>query len=130
MRQVSLALLLLVSTLILSACASSATPDAAPLPAFTTVNLITNPDPARVGDVELRFTVTDAKGQPVTGADFDVFADHTDMSGMTMHGKATEQGNGLYSITANFSMSGNWKLSVTVIKDNLDYKQDIQLKIQ
>lgn len=125
-----LATVFLLITLILTACTASGAP-ASPLPpASVTVNLVTNPDPAKVGDVELRFTVTDAKGQPVTGADFDVFADHTDMSGMTMHGKATEQGNGQYSITANFSMAGNWKLSIAVKKDGLDHKQDIELKVR
>jgi hypothetical protein len=125
-----LATVFLLITSILTACTASGAP-ASPLPpASVTVNLVTNPDPAKVGDVELRFTVTDAKGQPVTGADFDVFADHTDMSGMTMHGKATEQGNGQYSITANFSMAGSWKLSIAVKKDGLDHKQDIELKVR
>lgn len=121
---------LVFATLLLAACADSK-PSATTLPlASTTISLVTNPNPAKVGDVVLRFSVVDATGEPVTGADFDVFADHTDMSGMTMHGTATEQGNGMYSITANFSMAGNWKLSVEVKKDNLDHKQDIALKIQ
>lgn len=125
-----LARVLLLITLVLTACTGSGTPTSPPSPASVTVNLVTNPDPAKVGDVELRFTVTDAEGQPVTNADFDVFADHTDMRGMTMHGKATEQGNGQYSITADFSMAGNWKLSIAVKKEGLDHKQDIELKIQ
>ena len=114
----------------LAACAGSSPQDPQSELASATISLVTNPNPAKAGDVELRFTVTDEKGQPLTGADFDVFADHTDMSGMTMHGKATEQGNGVYAITANFSMSGNWKLSVEVKKGDFDYKQDIELKIQ
>jgi hypothetical protein len=83
-----------------------------------------------MGDVELLFTVVDEKGQTVTGADFDVIADHIEMSGMTMHGKATDQSNGNYAIKTNFSMSGMWKLSVQVKKDALDYKQDIDLEIK
>lgn len=131
MRKFCLAFLLIMTTL-LAACAGAAPTlqDAQSGPAPATISLATNPNPAKVGDVELRFSVTDEKGQPLTGADFDVFADHTDMSEMTMHGKAIEQGNGLYAITANFSMAGNWKLSVEVKKAGLDYKQDIELKVQ
>jgi hypothetical protein len=130
MRKLSLSLLLF-SLLLLAACGgNNSQATVQPVPASTNISLATNPNPARVGDVELRFTVTDASDQPVTGASFDVFADHTDMSGMTMHGTATEQGNGVYSITANFSMTGNWKLSIEVKKDDLSHKQDIQLKVQ
>jgi len=128
--RISFLVLLLFIFPFLAACADAGSQDPQSEPASATISLVTNPNPAKVGDVELRFSVTDAKGQPLTGADFDVFADHTDMSGMTMHGKATEQGNGVYSITANFGMSGNWKLSVEVKKGDLDYKQDIELKIQ
>ena len=130
MRKLFLSLLLFIP-LSLAACGGNNSPATAqPVPASTNISLATNPNPARVGDVELRFTVTDPSGQPVSGASFDVFADHTDMSGMTMHGTATEQGNGVYSITANFSMPGNWKLSIEVKKGDLSQKQDIQLKVQ
>lgn len=122
--------LLLAGALFLAGCAGSNAQAEPATPRQATIDLVTNPDPARVGNVELRFTVTDSQGQPLTAADFDVFADHTDMSGMTMHGKATEQGNGLYSITANFSMAGNWKLSVGVKTESLEQKQDFELKIE
>ena len=123
-------ILLLIIPLLLAACASAKPQVAPPTPTPVTISLASNPNPAKVGEVELRFTVTDAKGQPVTGADFDVIADHTDMNGMTMHGKANEQGSGTYAITANFSMAGNWKLTVEVKKDSLGHKQDIELIVQ
>jgi hypothetical protein len=52
------------------------------------------------------------------------------MAGMTMGGAATAQGAGKYAITADFSMSGNWVLTVYVRKDALEYKQDIPLVLQ
>jgi hypothetical protein len=53
------------------------------------------------------------------------------MTGMGMSGAATDQGGGRYSINANFSMTGNWKVTVYVRNDQgLDYKKDIELKIQ
>ena len=96
------------------------------------VNIIvgTNPNPAVKGDIELVFTITDVDGNPIEDAQVDVSADHTDMTGMTMNGAATDQGGGKYAINADFSMSGNWKLTVYVRKDGLDYKEDIDFKIQ
>jgi hypothetical protein len=92
--------------------------------------MVTNPSPATPGSITIQFTVTNSQGQPITGADFDVIADHKDMSGMIMHGKATEQEPGVYAITADFSMSGNWVLTVQVKNESLDYKQDIALTIK
>lgn len=118
---------------VLAACGGSAEP-AAPADSNSTgeVNIAveTSPNPAAMGDVELIMTITDAQGNPIEGATVDVEVDHTDMTGMSMSGIATDQGGGRYSINANFSMSGNWKLTVYVRKDGLDYQEDIDLKIQ
>ena len=131
MRKLIFILLVAGLSLLLAACGSAVQPtEALSTTALVTITLVTNPASPMIGDITLQFTVVDDKGQPVTGADFDVFADHTDMSGMTMQGKATEQSDGVYAITANFSMSGNWKLTLQVKKDTLDYKQDISLKIK
>lgn len=92
--------------------------------------LETDPSPPTMGDVELIILVTDAQGNPLEGAKVDVGADHTDMSGMGMHGPASEQGDGRYAIKANFSMTGNWKITVYVRQGDLDIKQDIPIVIQ
>jgi hypothetical protein len=52
------------------------------------------------------------------------------MAGMGMSGLATEQGGGKYSIKANFSDPGDWKLTIYVRKDALDYKEEFDLAIQ
>jgi hypothetical protein len=118
---------------VLAACGGSAQP-AAPVESGSSndvnIQVETNPNPAMMGDMELILTITDGEGNPIEGARVDVSADHIDMTGMTMSGPATDQSGGRYAITANFSMSGNWKLTVYVRKDGLDYKEDIQLKIQ
>ena len=130
MRSIHFIGLILGVSIFLAACGSSetATPGSTTVPA--TITMKTEPNPPMMGDVELVFTVVDDKGQPVSGADFDVIADHKDMSGMTMHGKATDQGGGKYAILTNFSMAGNWMLTVQVRKDALDFKQDIDLEIK
>lgn len=115
---------------ILTACsgAGSAAPTQVREPVALTLQ--TNPDPAAVGQVQLTFTALDDKGQPIAGADFDVIADHTEMGGMTLHGKATDQGNGNYAITTDFSMAGKWKVSSQVKTDAVDYQKDFELQVQ
>lgn len=91
--------------------------------------LETNPNPPVAGKIEVILKLQDQQGQPLTGATVDVSADHTDMTGMTMSGPATEQEEGKYAITADFSMSGTWKITVYVRKEGLDVKKDFELKI-
>jgi len=123
--------LLVVLSVLLAACGGEATPPAETSAKPVNIKVESNPSPAGVGDAELIFTLTDAKGSPIEGARVDVSADHTDMTGMGMSGAATDQGAGRYSINANFSMTGNWKLTVYVRNDaGLDYKEDIEFKVQ
>ena len=117
-------------TLLLAACSSagSAAPAQATIPVTMTMNVL--PDPPVVGDVLLYFNVVDDKDQPVTGAEVIVMANHSEMSGMTMQGNATDQGKGIYAITTNFSMAGRWIITVQIKNEIIDYKEDISLIIQ
>ena len=131
MRKFIFVSLLVSLSVLLAACGSAAT-----TPAETTsskqvnIKVETNPTPAMKGDMELMLTITDANGIPIEGAKVDVAADHPAMAGMGMSGQATEQGGGKYSIKANFSDSGDWKLSIYVRKGELDYKEEIELPVQ
>lgn len=129
MRKIFLISLLVVSSALLSACAGAATSTQASTKPID-VKVESNPNPVTTGDAELMFTITDANGNPLEGATVDVSADHTGHSGMSMSGVATEQGDGKYAINANFNMSGNWKMTVYVRKEGLDYKEDIELEVQ
>ncbi len=122
--------MLVLMSVLLAACDGAATPAATTPAKPVNIKVETHPNPARTGNVEVIFTITDSSGNPVEGAKVDVSADHTDMSGMSMSGLASDQGGGRYSINANFSMSGNWKLKVYVQKEGLDYSEEIDLKIQ
>ncbi len=117
-------------TLLLTACSSagSAAPAQATTPVTMTMNVL--PDPPVVGDVLLYFNVVDDQGQPVTGAEVNVMADHTEMSGMTMQGNATDQGKGIYAITTNFSMAGQWKITVQVKTSAIDHSEDFNVEIR
>lgn len=125
--------MLVLASVLLSACGGASTPVASNDGASSqqvNISVSTNPSPAMMGDMELVLMITGGDGNPIEGATVDVSADHTDMSGMTMGGAATDQGGGKYAVNANFSMSGNWKLTVYVRKDGLDYKEDIDFKVQ
>lgn len=128
-KTIFISVLVIVSTL-LAACGGSATPANTTSSKPVNIEVETNPAPAAMGDVELIFTITDTNGTPLEGATVDVSAEHTGMSGMDMSGVATDQGGGRYSIRPNFSMSGDWKLTVYVRKDGLDYKEEIELPVQ
>jgi hypothetical protein len=132
MRKIILVSLLAGLAILLSACGGSTSMSMQETSSAKDVNITvaSNPSPAAMGDVELLLTVTDKAGNPIEGADVDVAADHTDMSGMGMSGLATDQGGGKYSIKANFDESGNWMLTVKVTKDSLNYKEDIEFKVQ
>lgn len=129
MRKIIIIGVLVLSTL-LAACSSAATPVETTSSKPVNIKVETSPTPAVMGDMEVVLTITDADGKPIEGATVDVSAKHTDMSGMDMGGTATDQGSGRYSISANFSMSGNWKLTVYVRKAGLDYKEEIDLPVQ
>ena len=133
MRKLFFISMFVLASVLLSACGGASTPAAGNDGASSqqvNIAVSTNPSPAMMGDMELVLMITDGDGNPIEGATVDVSADHTDMTGMGMSGLATEQGGGKYAINANFSMSGNWKLTVYVRKDGLDYKEDIEFKIQ
>lgn len=115
---------------LLVACSSGATPEDSASAKPVNIQVESDPNPAMMGDATLTLVITDENGNPIEGARVDVSVDHTDMTGMGMSGPATDQGEGKYAINADFSMSGNWKMTVYVRKDSLDYKEDIELTVQ
>jgi len=130
MRKIVFVSLLVTLAVLLAACGSSAPMQETTSSKDVNIAVASNPTPAMMGDVELMLTITDKAGDPIEGAAVNVAADHTDMSGMGMSGLATDQGGGKYSIKASFEESGNWMLTVKVTKDALDYKEDIEFKVQ
>ena len=132
MRKLIFVGMLLGLAVILAACAGSA---AMPMQESTgtkdvNISVTSNPSPAKTGEVELTLVITGRDGTPIEDAKVEVSADHTDMSGMGMSGLATNLGGGKYSIKASFDEAGNWMLTVKVTRDALDYKEDIEFKVE
>lgn len=130
MRSLQIILLVVGMSIFLAACGGAAAPANPTSDKSVNIQVESNPNPAMMGDVTFTLVITDESGNPLEGARVDVSLDHTDMTGMGMSGPATEQGEGKYAINANLNMSGNWKMTVYVRKDSLDYKEEIELKIQ
>ncbi|KPL84681.1 hypothetical protein SE15_06485 [Thermanaerothrix daxensis] len=132
MRKLFFISIFVLASVLLAACGGGAAPaaDGTTEQKLVNIQVETKPSPAMMGNVELVFTITDANGSPIEGATVDVSVDHIDMTGMGMSGVATDQGGGRYSIKADFSMSGNWELTVHVRKDGLDFQEDLDIKIQ
>ncbi len=129
-RKFSLILLAIGMSLLLAACSGG---DSSPVPSTEgqiSVTMTVLPDPPGVGEVLLSFKVLDAQGRPLSGAQVNVTVDHSDMTGMTMHGTATDQGSGIYAVTTDFTMSGNWKVAIEVETESKDFKEDFTLVIQ
>jgi uncharacterized GH25 family protein len=126
-RLVVIGMILILAALLAGCAGTAQTQEEATSPVEFTLE--TNPAPPVAGENEIILKLQDQNGKPLTGATVDVSADHTDMTGMTMSGPATEQEDGKYAITADFSMSGTWKITVYVRKEGLDVKKDFDLKI-
>jgi hypothetical protein len=114
-------------SLLLSGCGSA---PASPTDAGLQVELTTSPSPPQSGDVELMVTVKDAAGQPVSDAQVNLKTDHTEMSGMSMEGPATAQGEGHYAIVAPFEHSGKWRVTVQVQQGGKNLLKDFDLQVQ
>jgi hypothetical protein len=129
LKLVFMSLLIMVSVM-LTSCGSVQTTAESILSKPVNIVFSTNPNPPTVGYVGSIIFFNDSTGKPITDATVDVSADHTHMSEMGMNGIATEQEDGKYSLRANFSMSGDWKLNIFINKEGWDYMQEINLDVQ
>lgn len=122
--------ILLIIAVLLAGCSNTTVQPQESTLKTVEITMSTNPPMPTVGVNELVINLRNEKNQPITGANVDISADHSEMSGMTMNGVATEQENGNYAITADFSMLGLWKITIVVQKEEVEYKKVLDLKIQ
>jgi hypothetical protein len=130
MRFYLILVLSLLTGLSLTACDGQATDPQADTDSLR-ISLTTEPDPPQSGLVDLTISVTDAHGRPLTEADLFIIADHTEMRGMTLTETAAAQGDGRYSITAEFAHGGNWRVTVQVNRDGANVAlEDFDLAVR
>lgn len=107
-------LLAVASLATLVACSSNLQPTSAGDGAPVNITLRTEPEAPTMGQVDLIVTLTDETGNPIDNAEVSLITSHKEMMGMDMGGQATAQGGGRYVITADFTMSGPWLVTIEV----------------
>ncbi len=125
-RPVGILLLLVLLTGLLTACGGDSPATATPSgDASVQITLTTDPTPARAGPVTLTLVIRDAAGQPITDADSQVHiaGDMPSMGHGGLEGNATHMGNGTWQAKGRFSMSGEWRLIVTVTRNGTQLTQ-------
>lgn len=103
---------------LLTACGAATTPPTADANA-PRIAFSTKPTPPSAGEVEMIVDVTDPIGKAVEGADVYVSYAHLGMNMGTQQGRAGEQANGRYSLKAQLSMNGDYKITIQVDKKGL-----------
>ncbi len=90
------------------------------------VKITYEPDrnPAVLGEANVAVTLTNANGQPITDAVVDVVGDMTHAGMMPISGKGTLGENGQYIVPLEWTMAGDWIVTVTVtLSDGSQYEQ-------
>ena len=77
------------------------------------VSLNTDPQSVAVGDTTLIVEINDSDGSPVEGATVQVRGDMTHAGMVPVLGQATETAPGRYQVPFEWSMGGDWILTVT-----------------
>jgi hypothetical protein len=104
--------LLLVTLVFLTGCRQSAQPQ--PGAEESGVRITIDVPTDRTGEVPLVITLTDANNAPINGARIAVVGD-MNHAGMTpVNGEAQNGTDGRYEVPFNWTMGGDWILTVTV----------------
>jgi hypothetical protein len=76
------------------------------------IDLAVSPNPPQVGPVLLILTVSDANGQPISGAQIEVEGNMSHAGMAPVLGRAVETTPGHYEAPLEFTMSGDWSILV------------------
>ena len=93
-----------------------------------TINLAVTPDPPEVGQSTVILTVSDAEGQPISGATLELEG-NMNHAGMTpVFGTASEISPGRYEAPFQFTMGGDWFILVKAgLPDGRQFERQIDL---
>jgi hypothetical protein len=88
-----------------------------------------SPAPAKVGPASVLLTLTDANGQPVTGATVEVEGNMSHPGMEPIFAVAAEAGPGRYRADMEFTMAGDWILSVNAaLPDGRAVRKEIDVR--
>ncbi|HLC04278.1 MAG TPA: FixH family protein [Anaerolineales bacterium] len=127
--QVWFAVLLMAFTLLALGCTRrSAMTDQAPEIQVEVVEL--QPDPPAVGEAMLVFRLSGPQSAPVTGATVSLTTDMTHAGMVSAVADAKDEGNGLYRTTFEWTMAGDWILTVTgTLDDGRTFRRVLQVNV-
>lgn len=122
-------LLLLTLLLVAAGCRNSA--QEASTGSDVNIALEVTPDPATVGATVLTVILTDANGNFIVDAERVAVRGDMNHAGMEpVFGVAEEAANGRYRVPFEWTMGGDWILSITVeLPGDREIKQDIELSV-
>lgn len=106
----ALMVVMLMGIMLLSGCRQSAEGDSSGI----NIQLAVDPEPPQTGESTLIVTLTDGQGAPVTNAAVAVRGDMTHAGMEPVTGEASEEGNGVYRVPFEWTMGGDWIVTVTV----------------
>ena len=107
-----LPLLILLLTLItgLAACQRGSSSDISDIG----LDLTISPDPPAVGPATIKLNLTNADGEPITGASIELEGNMSHAGMVPVFSQATELEAGLYEAPLQFTMGGDWFILVKV----------------
>lgn len=125
-------LILLLLMLMTAGCRESAQPIPTTAPNDAQINLNFDPDPPQVGEAILIVTLTDAGGESIEAQSVTVRGDMTHAGMMPVIGEPAQQAeDGTYRIPFNWSMGGDWMISVDVtLADGSEISREFELTVE
>ena len=119
---------LIMSKLFLPACArESQGQETSP---HITIVLTVDPSPVTIGEATLYFELKDAQAQPIEGASLRARGDMSHAGMMPVFGDSEEIGDGNYSIPFEWTMGGDWILTVTgELPDRQSFSRTFELTV-
>lgn len=123
-----LALLLVV--LALPTGCQRASRQAAPPPADIVLSMAVEPEPARVGETILVFTLKTAAGQGIPNARLDIRGDMSHAGMQPVLATADSGPDGVYRVPFRWTMAGDWFVLVQVqLPDGRRFEQRFDLRV-
>ncbi len=128
----SLRLLFLGFLLLLALMAgcSRASRQAAPPPADVVLTMAVDPDPARVGEATLIFTLKTTDGRAIPDAKLDIRGDMSHAGMQPVLATADSGPDGVYRVPFRWTMAGDWFVIVQVqLPDGRRFEQRFDLRV-
>ncbi|MFA9489910.1 MAG: FixH family protein [Anaerolineales bacterium] len=119
---------LIIGAVFLPACARASQGEETA--ADVNIELTVDPSPATIGEATLYFELRDAQGQRIEGASLSAKGDMSHAGMMPVLGDSEEIGDGKYSIPFEWTMAGDWILTVTgELPDGMSINRTFELTV-